>query len=180
MGRKSKLTDAQWAEIERRMLVGGSTRALAKEFGVGEATLRGRKSAQVAEIKSVANQIVTTERALQALPISAQIHAQNHASRLRALSDNLLNAASLGAATSHRLAAIANAEVQKLDDSNPFEPKSLEALRGVAVLTKLANDSAAPGLNILAASKDAIKAANEGEAADPAEFLAELASLLPN
>jgi len=59
-----------------------------------------------------------------------------------------------GAATAHRLNALANSEVAKVDDSSPLS--SLENLRGVGVLTKLANESANIALNLLAANKDRV------------------------
>lgn len=151
MARKSKLTDAQWADIERRMLEGESVRSLAREYGVSETAIRQRKSSHVAEIKSVADQLVTAQTALKALPITSQQTAQTLAQKLLALSDNLLGAASYGAATAHRLKALANSEVQKIDDSNPLG--SLESVRAVALLTRVANDASHIGLNLLAANK---------------------------
>lgn len=57
--------------------------------------------------------------------------------------------------TAHRLQALANSEVQKVDDAEPLA--SLEALRGVQVLTKLANESAQTGLNLLTANKKTVE-----------------------
>ena len=159
MGRKSKLTETQWVEVERKMLEGMPVRAIAREYGVSEAAIRARKSSSVETIKAVANQIVETERAVMALPISAQITAHNLAAKLRAISDDLASAAHYGAKTAHRLNALANSEVQKVDDANPLA--SVEGLRGVAALTGLANESAKIGLNLLAANKDTIKQINE-------------------
>ncbi|SAL25877.1 helix-turn-helix domain-containing protein [Caballeronia telluris] len=152
MGRKSKLTDDQWEQIKRRLLEGESRRAIAKEFGISESSIREKVSAQVSEIKSVANQIVITERALSALPISAQITAQNLASKLRSISNHLASAADYGAATAHRLSALAHSEVEKIDDANPLS--SAESLRGIAALTSLANESGKIALNLLNANKD--------------------------
>jgi hypothetical protein len=137
-------------------------RSLAREFGVSESSARERISAQTAQIKSVANQIVNTERALSALPINAQITAHNLASKLRSITDNLASAAHYGAATAHRLSAIANAEVAKIDDVDPMI--SIEALRGVSALTSLANESGKIALNLMAANKDR---AFEGEEQAP-------------
>lgn len=179
MGRRSKLSGAQWAEIERRMLEGESVRALAREYGVGESSIRERKTAHVESIKTVANQIVAAERAIMALPISAQISAHNLASKLRAISDNLASAAMHGAATAHRLSALANSEVAKVDDAQPLA--SVESLKGVAALTKLANDSAAIALNLIAANKETVKQLNDTPQEDrlrelsDAEFAEELA-----
>ena len=163
MGRKSKLTDKQWAEIERRMLEGEATRSLAREFKISESSIRERKSAQVTEIKTVANQIVATEQALKALPISAQISAQNLASKLRAISDNLASAAHFGSATAHRLNAIANTEVSKIDDAYATSGESLQTLMGVAKFTAVANEAAKAGFNLLAANKEHIANLNQQE-----------------
>ena len=161
MGRKSKLTEKQWLEIERRILEGEAIRALAKEFGVSESTIRDRGiSARAQKTKEVANQIVTAERALAELPISAQINAQNLAAKLRSISDSLASAADLGAKTAHRLQALANSEVAKVDDADPLAEESIAALKGVGVLTKLANDSSSIALNLLAANKDTFKELN--------------------
>ena len=151
MGRKSKLTEKQWHEIERRRLNGETFRALAKEFKVSESALRERISAQAEKIKDVANQLVSAEKALSSLPISAQISAQNYAARIRAMEDNLLGAASNGAATAHRLSALANSEVQKINDAEPL--RSAEAIKGVAAMTSLANQSAKIAIDLMAASK---------------------------
>ena len=158
MGRKSTLTEAQWKEIERRLLENESARALGREFGISEASIRERTS-KVSQIRAVAEKIVETERALSELPVSAQLTAHNLAAKLRAISDNLASAAHYGAATAHRLTALANTEVAKIDDAKPLE--SAESLKGVAVLTKLANDSAHIALNLLAANKEAVQKINE-------------------
>ena len=158
MGRKSKLTDKQWSEIDRRLIAGESARSLAKEFGIAESTIRERFSDAHKKIKTVANQIVETEQALRALPVSAQISAHNLASELIAISTHLSSAAKLGAMTAHRLAGIANNQVQYVDDAEP--EKSTEALQRIAVLSKIANTSAEIGVNILRANKEMIDTMN--------------------
>lgn len=155
MGRPSKLTDRQWADIERRMVGGEAVRALAREYKIQPSTIRERLSARVEATKTAAASMAKAGELLDKLPISAQINARSLADRLRGISDNLAAAAELGAMTAHRLQALANSEVQKVDDARPLD--SLEALKGVALLTKLANDSAETGLNLLAANKDRIK-----------------------
>jgi hypothetical protein len=79
------------------------------------------------------------------------------AEKLRSISTSLASAADLGAKTSHRLQALANSEVGKVDDADPLSVDSLTALKGVGVLTKLANDSASIALNLLAANKETVK-----------------------
>jgi hypothetical protein len=163
MARPSKLTPAQWAEVERRAAEGESRRALAKEFGVDESAIRARVSTQTPRIKAVATQLAAAQTALAALPVSQQYTAMSLAEKLRNISSSLASAAELGAATAHRLHALANSEVAKVDDAEPMA--SLESLRNVGVLTKLANDSSHIALNLLAANKDRVKAADEEEAA---------------
>lgn len=96
MGRKSKLTDEQWEEIKTRNLAGESLRSLAREFGVGESTAREKVSAQTAQIKDVAKQILDTKAAISALPVSAQVSAYNLADKMMAVSLNTTDASVAG------------------------------------------------------------------------------------
>jgi hypothetical protein len=57
---------------------------------------------------------------------------------------------------------LANSEVNKVDDADPLNHDSIEALKGVGVLTKLANDSSQIAVNLLSANKDMIKEVNAG------------------
>ena len=70
---------------------------------------------------------------------------------------HLAGAAKYGSATAHRLSGIANAQVDRIDDANPMNEASIETLKGVSALTRLANDSSQIGLNLLNANKDRIK-----------------------
>lgn len=174
MGRPSKLTDKQWSAIEAKLLEGVSRRSLAEKYGVSETAIRKRFGSHIEQIKAVANQVVTAERAVQSLPVSSQVSVANYASKLRALSDHLLGAATFGAATSRRLNGIANAKVQEIDDAAPLSAESLEALKGVAILTKIANESAQIGLNLLSANKEAIKDMNQDQRPQPQRITVEI------
>jgi hypothetical protein len=167
MGRRSKLTDRQWQQIGERLLKGDKARAIAREFGVAESTIRERFSDEHRKVKDVANQLVTAETALKALPISAQISALNLAEELKAISTHLAGAAKYGAATAHRLSGIAHAKVQLIDDAAPLNEESLESLKGVAVLTNMANAASTIPMNLLAANKDAVKALNDAARPSP-------------
>lgn len=158
MARPSKLKPEQWTEIIKRLLAGEKAADLAREYGVSKTAISTRVSKRTETIQTVAHQVVAAERALSELPISEQLLAVNLASKLRAISDNLASAAQYGAQTAHRLSALANSEVSKVDDAEPL--KSIESLKGVAALTKLANDSASIALNLLAANKDTVKELN--------------------
>lgn len=92
-------------------------------------------------------------QAIAALPVAHQYTALSLADKLRSISASLAGAAELGAKTSHRLHALANSEAAKIDDADPTNGKSEAALRSVALLTKVANEAAAPGMGLIAASK---------------------------
>jgi len=160
MGRPSKLTDAQWEAIGKRLLAGESAAALAKEFGVDRAAVTRRFSQRNATIKNVANQIVETERALSFLNASEQIAARSLADDLKAISEHLAGAARFGAATAHRLSGIAHSKAAEIDDAQPLNEESIGALKGIAALTKLANESSEIGVNLLRANKEEIERIN--------------------
>jgi len=161
MGRQSKLTDAQWEKIGKRLLAGESPSALAREFGVSKSTISGRFSERVQNVKDVANQIVATENALSKLNISEQIAARSLADDLKAISEHLAGAARFGAATAHRLSGIAHNKAAEIDDAKPMDDASRTALGNIAVLTKMANDASEIGLNLLKANKDTIDDLNK-------------------
>jgi len=146
MGRPSKLTPTQWDEIGRRLSGGETAASLGREFGVSQTVISQRFSKfPKAQVKKLAAELAT-------LPIQAQQAAVSLADELRSISGHLAAAARYGSSTAHRLSALAHGEVQKIDDVSPLE--SIEALKGVAALTRLANDAASVGLNLLAANKD--------------------------
>lgn len=172
MGRPSKLSEKQWADITSRLVAGEKAADLAREFGVSKAAISTRVSKRAETIHSVANQVVTAERSLAMLPVSEQLMAVNLASKLRAISDNLASAAMHGSATAHRLNALANSEAAKIDDAEPL--KSAENLKGMIVLTKLANDSANIALNLLAANKEAVQKMADDTPPDDVPTIVEL------
>ena len=178
MGRPSKLTPKQWAEVERRFLMGEKADDLGREFRISGSSIRERFSSLRGKVKTVADQLVSSEQALRSLPVSAQLSALQLADELRAISMHLASAARYSSATSHRLAGIAHAEVQKIDDAAPLEA-SMASLRNVSALTELANKSATIGLNLLAANKDVVKPATP-DGSDKGELLKQLASGLPD
>lgn len=167
MGRPSKLTDAQWEAIGKRLLAGESTSALAREFKVSKTAVSVRFSKRNETIKTVANQIVDTERALSKLNVSEQMAARSLADSLKDISEHLAGAARFGAMTAHRLAGIAAQQVEKIDDADPLA-KSAAQLMGISALTKLANGASEIGLNLLRANKETIEDASRGKKPVPA------------
>lgn len=144
-------------------------RAIAREFKIAESTIRERLSAQTEQVKAVADQILATERNLKALPISAQITAHNLADQRRAIEGHLTGAAVFGAATAHRMAGIANAQVCKIDDTDPMESQG--TLQAISALTKISNDAMQPALALIKISKDAATARQDEAPEQPLSVL---------
>jgi lambda repressor-like predicted transcriptional regulator len=161
MGRKRKLTDDQLQRLQERHIAGESIRSLAKESGIGESSLRALISAQSAQIKSVANQMVSAERAFNKLPISAQISAKTLASKLMRVMDNMASGAELASGSYLRLMMAHNAQAQLVDESDPMGTKegnerAGSALLAMAALGKLANQAAEVPMALVNAMKDGI------------------------
>ena len=146
MGRPSKLTPTQWDEVGKRLSNGDTAAALAREYGVSQTSISKRFSQFPTAI------VGKLGKELSALPPQAQAAAVSLADELRSISGHLAAAGRYGSATAHRLQALAHGEVQKIDDSNPLD--SIEALKGVQALTRLANDAAQTGMGLLQANKD--------------------------
>lgn len=160
MGRPSKLTDAQWEEIGKRLLKGEAAFALAREFGVDRAAVTRRFSQRNATIKATASKLVEAERAMSFLNVAEQIAARSLADDLKAISEHLAGAARFGAATAHRLSGIAHSKVSEVDDAAPLA-ENIAALKDVAVLTKMANEASEIGVNLLRANKEEIERVND-------------------
>ena len=158
MARPSKLSPEQWQEIERRLAAGESASALARGFGISPASISVRVSKISKKVSETAHKLAEAQTALAELPVAQQYAAISLADKLRSISSSLASAAELGAKTAHRLHALANGEVAKVDDADPL--KSMEALKGVSVLTKLANDSSQIAVNLLSANRDTVKQVN--------------------
>lgn len=178
MGRKSAFTPEQWVKIERMHFVDGeSINSLAKRFGVNESVIRRKLKPNKADtpnapesLQALALQKVSADKQVKEiaekiaeLPISRQKIVNDLSSRLMNISTHLAGAAEYGAATAHRLSGIAHAKVQEIDDAKPLDEQSLESLKGVAILTKLANDSSQIAVNLLAANKETVKEMNQQE-----------------
>ena len=159
MARPSKLSPEQWSTLEQRYQAGEGARALAREYGVDEAAIRRKFVRTTPQVRDAAERLAAGQSAVAALPAALQPVAIDLAAKLRNISASLASAAELGAATAHRLHALANSEVAKVDDAEPLA--SAESLRAVAGLVKLGNDAAQIGVNLLAANKERIKAADD-------------------
>lgn len=164
MGRAQALSPQQQQEVSARLAAGESIRALAAEYGVAKATI-GKFSGQSGRVREVAEKLAQAHKELATLPIRHQHQAVSLAEKLREASQNIAAAACHGAATAHRLSAIANAQAQKIDDVNPFE--DVDALKNIHGLTRMANDASSIALGLLSANKDAAAAAQKEPPAAP-------------
>lgn len=182
MGRKSALTPEQWVDIERRHLVNGeSINALAIEFGVNESSIRRKIKPNKTELPNEAKplQVLAREKVdadkavmriaeqIAELPVARQQIVSDLAQKLTNISVHLGSAAEYGAATAHRLAGIAHMKATEIDDAKPLDDESVAALKGIAVLTRMANDASEIGVNLLRANKDAVDEANRGRTSVP-------------
>ncbi len=152
MARPSKLTADQWRELERRLNSGESAAALSREYGISEPVISNRFSKVLKEVRIAAEKIAEGQNALAKLPANLQHQAVSLAEKLRNISNHLASAAEYGAATAHRMQAIAHAQVEKVSDTDPME--SQEVLQGISALTRIANDSARMGVELLGATKN--------------------------
>lgn len=166
MARPSKLTDAQWDKIGQRLLKGEKAADLAREYGVSKTRISVRFSDRIETVKEVAKQIVVTERRVAALPMADQIAARTLADELKAISLHMASAAKYGAATAHRLKAISNSQVDKIDDADPLNADGIETLKKIAALERTANEAAELPMGLLKANQATIDAMNRPEQED--------------
>lgn len=151
MGRPSKLSDRQWAEVGRRLAGGESSRKLAKEFKVGATTISERFSARVPKLKALAASLASTEQEVERLPVSEQVTVRTLADQLKAIGNNLARAARAGSDTAAQLAEMANGKVKGLlQDGGRVDPVEL---MDISSLTQVANRAAVPALRLVAASQ---------------------------
>ena len=179
MARPSKLTDKQWADIKKRLLNGEKAADLAREFKVSKASVSTRITKRLETVKAIAHQLISAEDALRKLPISEQLETISLADQLRSISNHLAGAANFGAATAHRLSGIAHGKVAEIDDAKPLNEESMESLKGIAVLTKMANDSSVIGLNLLTANKEMMRETQLGGQQTKADMLRDMVAFLP-
>jgi len=143
MARPSKLTPTQWDEIGKRIAGGESKTSLAKEYGIGLSTISERFTEFPKDkVRKIGEELAT-------LPPSGQAAAVSLADDLRAISQSLASAGRYGSATAHRLQEIAHRQAMKIGDQ-----PDMETLKGVAALTRTANEAASMGMGLLNANRD--------------------------
>ena len=157
MGRPSKLDERQRAEIQRRLAVGGegnSVTELAAEFRVGKATISRWFSKRTETVQTLANTLATTERAIEALPVSEQVSIRTLADQLKGISSSLAKAAASGSRVSATLSDLAERHTRRLAERMDEEGVLMaEELKPVVALVETANRASTIGMGLLAANK---------------------------
>jgi hypothetical protein len=176
MGRRSPLTPEQWIEVERRhLLEGESVNSLAKEFKIDESAIRRKFNPNKSESKSKINplkelalskieadkQVKSISEKIAELPFAKQQIVMDLSRSLMNISNHLTSAAEYGARTSHKLAGIANAQVEMIDDTKIQD--NTKVLQNVAALTRMANESSVIAMGLLNANKDRVQKLSEPE-----------------
>jgi len=144
----AKLTEKQWKEIETRLSRGEKAIDLAKKFGVTRGAISQKFSKQIKHVKTLANQIVETEIAIQTAPITIQIGAFSLANELLAISKHMATGATLSAMNYSRLSSIANKKISTLNDDALDE----EELAIARTLTVMSNEAAKTPMDLIKAN----------------------------
>lgn len=167
MGRKSKLSPEVRQRCIERRIAGESYGEIAKSVGMSESALRGNISGEAETIKTVANQMVSAERAFDQLGISAgisaQITAKSIASKLMRAMDTLSSGAELMAGSYMKLAMAHNAQAAKIDEADPMAEGSARAMVAMAALGKLANQAAEVPIAFARVMKDGLSGQEDEE-----------------
>jgi transposase-like protein len=167
MGRKSALTEAQWIDVERRILVHGeSVNSIAKEYGINEAAIRRKinpkpinpneknkslisLAKESVEAKSKVREI---SKEIAKLPIGRQSIVSELERSLVAASNGMAMTAENCANVASKMAAYANAVSQKIemDDIDG----TMQHAKNSMMFLQMANEASKIPLNLLAANKD--------------------------
>lgn len=153
MARPSKLTDKQRDEIQRRHATGETTRALAKVYKVSQATIATIVSGQTETVQRLAASIVSDERTLASLPVSAQATVLTLADRLRGISEGLGAAAHHNANVAARFAKMADRKAEEFEQLTLLKPERAN-LRDICELVDTATRAGSLGSNLLNANRN--------------------------
>ena len=177
MARPPTISDKQWREIESRVNGGESMRSVAKDYNVTEGAVRRHFNTKVKPVKELANQLATTEMAIEALPINTQVKVRSLADELKDISHHLASSARLGAMTAHKLANIANYQAEMIDENNPLMNE--EAIKAVKVLGGMVNEHNQAAINLINSNKEQVhrlSSPEEREVKDINDFYAQFAN----
>ena len=176
MGRRSKLTEKQWAKVRERVLAGEKIASLAREYGIAPSTMREKITVETETVKSLAKQIVETEQRKNNLPLSVVIQAISLADKMMAIQNDLSDAAMAGARTAKLVseAALSRVERSGVSDEEDMKATMVAAMTvnnhgklGMELLTlatkpgAVKSDTQGPGSKLVVLSPEEIRQINE-------------------
>ena len=153
------ISEDTWQKILHKHIVDGvGVRALEKEYGVSESTIRSRaKTAQIAQVKDLANQAVDVSRKFQEMDSFAQNLTASLACKLNTISMIAVDVAESEAKSARQLSALKSIQVMELAGQSDPTP---EKLMMVKMFGEAVNDSMKPTFNLLNANKATIEKNN--------------------
>ena len=165
MGRPSKLTDHQRAEIGRRLALGETTVALAKEFKVSQPLISGLFSDRVETIKNTAHAIADAEMRLERLPVSDRLAVRTLSDQLKEASGHLANAACNGAKTASILSGLAARKAEAMTCYDELE------VRGIAALAATGTEASKIATTLINSKHSAPMAPDEANTFSPEQLM---------
>lgn len=157
---KPKIASIQWLEIDALLQKGESTNSVAAKYGITEGAIRKHFGPiKKDKVERTAAKIFEARVAKNGLPAVLQVKAESLADKLEILSRVMAQSAELSSKTALRMAALANAQAQLIDDSEP----DAESIRAIHALTDTSNKAAYQGLELLKANKDMMTQSVESE-----------------
>lgn len=147
-GRPSRLTEAQWQTVGRRLAQGEGVRALAREFKVSPSIISNRFSKHVPELKTLAARIAQDELDLEGLTLSEQTTVRRIADDLKLTASNLGKAAVHGSQAAMHLFTKAAQHTQRLKDDLQTD-ELIKAVETIHAIARAGNESAKPALALL-------------------------------
>ncbi|HAA04778.1 MAG TPA: hypothetical protein DCE18_15630 [Syntrophobacteraceae bacterium] len=148
MGRPSKLSDREWAEVGRRLARGESTRKLAAEYKVAKSTIQDRFSGHVPEIREAAQALASAERTVERMPVSVQVSVRSLADQLKGIQDDYAETAAMGM----QAARIVQTKVLAQARNLPDDPSS-EDLKPIIAGSETTKSLSSLATNMITANK---------------------------
>ncbi len=153
MSKSPKFSPMQRMEAESRVYSGESIRQTSRAMGIPESTVRNWCANKHNQIKVIADQLVTAERNVRALPAVAQVRVRSMVELMLMMTNSLMAAGASQAQVAERLST--RAAARSVDIDHPDEARAAKALIDVHNLSKTADIAATLPMGIARAHQDA-------------------------
>jgi hypothetical protein len=170
MGRKSKLTEKQWAEAAERAGAGEPISSIAESYKIDQRNLRKGLTGFKVVAKDIADTIIKkakNDEMLESLSSTKRKIVSGMVRTLISISENTASAAEHASNTARILHIVANREAKKVTLDKPTEGDSGRALISAARIIKVANMAAELPINLLKANNEAVRDINKVEQDEP-------------